>query len=571
MPKEERQIKEITDNDLDTGRDLVTENYELEILTLKDKVDLRRFSRAFLKVDKLLKSIFTGKEDKFPKNSGFNRVKTDLAENDTNKVFSAKGAFDLKNWLVTNYTTLMNNIRDNLTNSINTKLPHGGYGGSGQQLKNDIDTKVSKSGDTMTGSLILTNENQVVVAQKENGRTLLTQGDTTGLGVYLGGIRTEWFSASGCYGFWRGDSFDLQKWGIDFNGNTVFNVNANGSISTKGNINLKDNAILTTDGNILMQVGAPYNNRYLSDILLDIEPAKYNQKFSNHYFHTLYNGSVYEHCHSEGDKDIATNKVIRCLTGAGTSTRQFMLRGDDGTFSVDGNVFYRAGTHDNPNNKLNKGEYKGDAQSLKKDIDSKVSKSGDILSGTLDFGSTPIPVRVTNPESGSTYLRRGSSGLNGRLNSYRTEWYGSHADIGFHRGGSSDISKFTISFNKDDVDTGYQFEFMNSGVGVMNDITLRNTENWYIETATSFDLKQYGQGRFHVSVEIAGRDTNYGNRAVTSSFVWFTGDGRAFERQVLEGTDFMSPFIITINNGVISVRAGVGSCKMNRICITRIG
>lgn len=144
MPKEERQIKEITDNDLDTGRDLVTENYELEILTLKDKVDLRRFSRSFLKVDKLLKSIFTGKEDKFPKNSGFNREKTDFTENDTNKIFSAKGAFDLKNWLVTNYTTLMNNIKDNLNNSINTKLNHGGYDGTGQQLKNEIDTKVLK-------------------------------------------------------------------------------------------------------------------------------------------------------------------------------------------------------------------------------------------------------------------------------------------------------------------------------------------------------------------------------------------------------------------------------------------
>ena len=114
MPKEERQIKEITDNDLDTGRNLVTENYELEILTLKDKVDLRRFSRSFLKVDKLLKSIFTGKEDKFPKNSGFNRVKTDLAENDTNKIFSAKGAFDLK----TSLENLITNLKNTLTTHV---------------------------------------------------------------------------------------------------------------------------------------------------------------------------------------------------------------------------------------------------------------------------------------------------------------------------------------------------------------------------------------------------------------------------------------------------------------------
>ncbi|WP_281700093.1 phage baseplate protein [Cetobacterium somerae] len=89
MSKEEKQIKEIIDNDLDTGRDLVTENYQLEILTLKDKVDLRRFSRAFLKVDKLLKNIFSNKLDK------------------------------------------------------------GKYGGSAQDLKNDIDTKISKDGDTI--------------------------------------------------------------------------------------------------------------------------------------------------------------------------------------------------------------------------------------------------------------------------------------------------------------------------------------------------------------------------------------------------------------------------------------
>ena len=109
-------------------------------------VILSRFSRSFFKIYlhlialySSIKTLNSGKEDKFPKNSGFNREKTDLVETDTNKVFTAKGAFDLKTYLVTNYTTLMNNIRDTLTNSINTKLPHGGYSESGQQLKNEID------------------------------------------------------------------------------------------------------------------------------------------------------------------------------------------------------------------------------------------------------------------------------------------------------------------------------------------------------------------------------------------------------------------------------------------------
>lgn len=77
MSTKNKEVKEITDIDLDTGTNLVTENYQLEILGLKDLVDLRKFSRSFLKVDKLLKSIFTGKEDRFSKNTGFNKNKSD--------------------------------------------------------------------------------------------------------------------------------------------------------------------------------------------------------------------------------------------------------------------------------------------------------------------------------------------------------------------------------------------------------------------------------------------------------------------------------------------------------------
>lgn len=76
------------------------------------------------------------------KYSGFNKDKTDVEQNDSNKLFTALGALNLKNWLVTNYTTLMNNIRDTLNNSIDTKLNHGGYSSTAQQLKNEIDTKL---------------------------------------------------------------------------------------------------------------------------------------------------------------------------------------------------------------------------------------------------------------------------------------------------------------------------------------------------------------------------------------------------------------------------------------------
>lgn len=73
-------------------------------------------------------------------------------ENNSNISFSLKGALNLKNWLVSNYTTLMNNIKEvldtkieTIKTSINGKLNHGGYGGTGQDLKNDINTKIDKT------------------------------------------------------------------------------------------------------------------------------------------------------------------------------------------------------------------------------------------------------------------------------------------------------------------------------------------------------------------------------------------------------------------------------------------
>lgn len=123
-------------------------NDAAQLFTAKGALNLfntltTNFTDAINTAKEALRVDISRKEDKFGKNSGFNREKTDLVENDTNKVFSAKGAFDLKNWLVENYTTLMNNIRESLTNMINTKTPHGGYGKSSQDLKNDIDNKVS--------------------------------------------------------------------------------------------------------------------------------------------------------------------------------------------------------------------------------------------------------------------------------------------------------------------------------------------------------------------------------------------------------------------------------------------
>lgn len=76
---------------------------------------LNKASQAQSSADKA-QSTADGKENAFEKKSGFNLDKTDNAINDTNKLFTAKGAYN---------------------------------------LKNEVDTKVSKSGDTMTGDLRL--------------------------------------------------------------------------------------------------------------------------------------------------------------------------------------------------------------------------------------------------------------------------------------------------------------------------------------------------------------------------------------------------------------------------------
>lgn len=95
----------------------------LEILgrNRNQAVILSRFSRSFFKVYSHLtyiysnlKSLTTGKEDKFDKKTGFNLNKTDLTENDSSKLFTAKGALALYNTLTTNYTNLVNSLKENL-------------------------------------------------------------------------------------------------------------------------------------------------------------------------------------------------------------------------------------------------------------------------------------------------------------------------------------------------------------------------------------------------------------------------------------------------------------------------
>ncbi|MGL5714007.1 MAG: alanine-zipper protein [Paraclostridium sp.] len=80
---------------------------------------------ALKKTMTLIKTALAGKEPAFSKNSGFNLQRTDVVENNSLKVFTAKGALDLKSALESN---------------INTKLDKNGYSGTANDLNQSIKT-----------------------------------------------------------------------------------------------------------------------------------------------------------------------------------------------------------------------------------------------------------------------------------------------------------------------------------------------------------------------------------------------------------------------------------------------
>lgn len=171
------QVTVTNPDDLNTLQgELVTQNYNLEILGLKNPADFRKFSKSLMMLDRILKETndkvdnglkeklnkgsyngdagdlkreIDGKEPAFSKNSGFNKEKTDEYKvgTDTDKVFTQKGANDL-------YKEVEKDIRNI---DLSGKTDKGRYEGSAQDLKDEIDKKVNKSGDTMTGTLNIDN------------------------------------------------------------------------------------------------------------------------------------------------------------------------------------------------------------------------------------------------------------------------------------------------------------------------------------------------------------------------------------------------------------------------------
>lgn len=76
----------------------------------------------FEKIDTKLKEWNTGKENTITKKTGFNLDKTNLTENDSNKLFTAKGALDLLNNLTTAISTAVEAAKTALRVDITKKI-----------------------------------------------------------------------------------------------------------------------------------------------------------------------------------------------------------------------------------------------------------------------------------------------------------------------------------------------------------------------------------------------------------------------------------------------------------------
>ena len=116
--------------------DLVTENYALEVLGLKNPADFRKFSRSFMKLSKIVKGIDDSNVGKLDKGAV-------SSEYDTGKKIEDK-------------IKIVQSTADN-------KLDKGTYGGNAQNLKDEIDKKQNK----IDGNLD-TDDKNIVGAINEN-------------------------------------------------------------------------------------------------------------------------------------------------------------------------------------------------------------------------------------------------------------------------------------------------------------------------------------------------------------------------------------------------------------------
>lgn len=365
------------------------------------------------------------------------KYKTDLPENDTNKVFSAKGAFDLKTWLITNYTTLMNNIRDNLTNTINTKTPHGGYSQTTQQLKNEVDTKLSKNGDTINGTIVSTSSIALKIVSD-------TYKDITYHQRYGRVVRTAMSTeqvngeSKGTYfvGLQEADSSDfLKKFTIKSDGVYEDNVRMYSPLNkpSKTDVGLEN----VQNYPITDSTDDPSSNMYCSALAVkDVKDIAKKYLWdeitgSGVDLNTIIPNIDKTMCvYRIGSSTIATGGINFPSTSAGVleCIRSYSTHVVQNYYDVQGKVFtrFRSGTETWTNwieitavtSKLDKGIYTGNAQDLKNLIDTKFNSSGGNITGIPNLNFSSPYIYFADTRSG-TSDRRSYIGFGGAINRFQ--------------------------------------------------------------------------------------------------------------------------------------------------------
>lgn len=191
------------------------------------------------------------KEDKFIKRSGWNLDKTDLTENDSNKVFTPKGALNLFNTLTTNFTNRINAVKEVLRLDIVKKLNKGAYSGDAQDLKNEIDTKEpiieKRTGFNLDKTDLIENDNSMILTPKgafdlktslENLITNLKNTLTRHVGSLVSTVQHGHMS--------KEDKIKLDN--IDDNANNYYLPVASGR--TLGGVKIGNNLSVSGDGTI---------------------------------------------------------------------------------------------------------------------------------------------------------------------------------------------------------------------------------------------------------------------------------------------------------------------------------
>lgn len=143
-----------------------------------------------------LKNIVNEKEPTINKKSGFNLDKTNLTENDSNKLFTAKGALDLFNTLTTNFTNAVNTAKEyfrtelvkkidktSISDSLNSTSTTTVLSSAGAKVLED--KKFNKNGGILSGNLVMGTGNRIVGAYNYGYSLLNSKGEQKYL-AYLG-------------------------------------------------------------------------------------------------------------------------------------------------------------------------------------------------------------------------------------------------------------------------------------------------------------------------------------------------------------------------------------------------